>query len=946
MTDLNEGQKRIAASLNGMILVDAGPGTGKTHTMVERYANILCVPEMDPKDVILMTFTNNAATEMKERLEERTSKMEDKYIQTSTFDAFCLEIVLESPESVTEFLGMKERLTRSARLVQNETLNSDYFQNFYTRFIKKYGQRYGDAAALTSSSVQDLYEIIKKLMSRGIMPLPDYEWFGAKSTILEGDKKELLRRLKEKNRDPDFLKTVRDGMKDMSGAVPELLRDKSIRSIPDELIEGVVNEDRRHLMWLVHDVYYEYIRSSISDNRLTFGLVELFALAVLYSDDQARKRFSYRYVMIDEFQDTNELQLKISLLILKEPNLCVVGDWKQGIYGFRNASIENIIDFEGRIRRIREMLNADRKRIGFTIPEVMPYPLVMNYRSSQDVIDAAFATLKIRGKKDEHLDIEMLDSKVTKITAERDDICGNTHIELIQTDTYDDEVLAVLSKIQEYITDPKYVICKKDERRRPRYGDIAILCRKTSLCRAIRDKAEEFGIPAYLQGDVEIMSTREGKLILAWLRYVNNRNDVMGPVAILTDQGYTLAEMETMFGRDGRRDNIPQDIVEQRKTLVRKKRRLNDLITSVFEYHGLNNDITQTIISVLSSAHRESLLTIPDVIRLIEEDIKRSTAYPVDSLLSTQAVTIQTMHKSKGLEYPIVIVAGINQYGAFPMFNRDSSDFKFHELYGIRSAYEYVRSGDYHTVVRSWKWPILKNLIDTNYDEERRLFFVALSRAKQYVTMTAYKPSNFMLAFGENNIRHVKPSLEKLDVKVKDDRSARPAVEKYSKRRTNVSVHDLMDMPVSVGKGDEAGKGTDYGIKVHEAAQLMAAGKKPKEDLEELAEVQRILDSLKGADILTEVDCTLPVGDVMIRGVIDLLAVFPDRVEVHDYKTDVDKSNLERYKVQISVYAHVASSYFNRPAECRIDFVSLRETVKVQPFGMDAIEGIIKNLRT
>ena len=929
--ELNDEQRRIATSLDGFLVVDAGPGTGKTHTIVERYLNILNVKGLDQRDILLMTFTNNAAEEMKERL--KTKAGTEVQIQTSTFSSFCLNVVLESPESVSSFLRMKERLTRNAKLVENETLNLEYFENFYADFIKKNGHKYGNAAALTSFGIRDVYSLIRKLMTMGIMPLPDYEWFGIKG--LEGNLSSLRSRLGVINT-PSLTKSVIDyledhGLDDMGLSAKE--------PMPEEMLDEAVNEPREKLLWLFHDVFYEYLRSSISDNRLTFGMADLFALAVLYGDREARKRSSFRYVMIDEFQDTNELQLKIAMLILKEPNLCVVGDWKQGIFGFRDASIDNITEFGRKIKEIKKELNKGEVRIDINIPIVSEIPLVTNYRSSQTVIDAAFDTLSIKASGSEEIS-ETLLNKITKIKQGREDIGENTGIELYHSETSENEILTVLWKIQDYVTG-NYTICEKGTERQPEYKDIAVLCRSNILSRKIRDKAEELGIPVYLQGDVEVMASREGKLALAWLRYVNNKTDASGQSAILADAGYSLAEMEYFVGT---KNDMPQEYIDQRKILVRKKRRLNDLLTSIFTFYGLNNDMTQAIVSILSSAHRNTLLTISDIIRLIEEDIREVTTYPMDPLLNTEAVTIQTMHKSKGLEYPIVIIAGINDK-SFPLFRGDRSKFRYSPLYGLRSLYDYREADGFHALRNSWKWAVIKKTDSWEYDEERRLFFVAVSRAKQYVTMTCWKPSRFILAFGEGNMIRSNPTLDRISVAKTKRTIPFPAIEPYSKRRINLSVHDLMEIHESIGRGDESGgKGMEYGTKVHEAAHLLASGKRPKEDLDEIPEIERILDSVKAGDILTETECTLPIGNVMVRGVIDMLAIFPDRVEVHDYKTDGDKAFLPKYEVQLSVYALSAGSCFNRPVKCFVDFLSLKETVEIRPLTLEDIEKKVKTL--
>jgi len=411
MSEERNNQDIIAETLNGMILVDAGPGTGKTHTVVKRYLNIISRPDVSPRDVLLLTFTNNAAAEMEERIKKSMSEKgmtdESKLVMAKTFDSFCLSIVLDSPDLVSGFFGFKERLTRDASIQQNKTLNTEYFIRFIDGYLKEHGKEFGDSAIIASEDPLSLMDLISNLMSRGLVPLRT-GWFGNNwQRILEGDTQEVLDRLVERNAvgsrggcenwsilnkindDDCFERPVRVG----NEAVP--LKD----------LEKAARHDRKELFDFIHSVYYEYIRQSIADNHLTFNLVALMAFTVLYSKKSVRDRNSFRYLMVDEFQDTNANQMMISLMILSEPNLCVVGDWKQGIYGFRYVSIENITNFERKAVEYRSFLNEDgNKRVVFSIPEVTPIPLDRNFRSSQQIIDLAYSCMCAKGSDDEEVD--------------------------------------------------------------------------------------------------------------------------------------------------------------------------------------------------------------------------------------------------------------------------------------------------------------------------------------------------------------------------------------------------------------------------------------------------------------------------------------------------------------------------------------------------------------
>lgn len=942
MNDLNPSQKAIAEELDGMIVVDAGPGTGKTHTIVDRFINILRQEDVDTKDVLLLTFTRNAASEMEERIRNRMAGTElfryAKFIQTSTFDSFCYSVVMESPETISRFFRMDEMLTRGATLVENETLNLEYFNDFFDRFMILHPDDYGIQSAIASQNISELYRMINKLMSRGIVPLRN-GWFGGDDgKALKGQCSDVRNILASMNNSPNnagryklssYLcdKFKEDPTFDGTNVVPD-------DPLPEILIENASFDERDDLLSMVHDIYYEYIRSCINDDRLTYGLVASFAFIVLHGDRSVRDRMSVRYLMIDEFQDTNENQLMIALMLLKEPNLCVVGDWKQGIYGFRHVSIDNIIDFENRVVSLRRILNDDITRIPFSIPEVKRLSLDMNYRSSQMIIDAAYRSLYLPATRDEKIPKEYLDENITLISAQRDDIGTDTNIEFVCTASRDEEVKEVVRTIADYVNG-NFIIHDGGIERKAGFGDIAVLCRNTKMCRAVNDAAISAGIPAFMQGDVEIMGTREGKLALAWLKYVNNKNDDWGLGPIMADAGYTLSDMIRL------KNDPPQVFTEMRRSLNRKRRRITDLLSSVFAFYGLNNDITQTIISVISSSHRNSLLTLSDVIGMIEKDIEMGTSYPVDGMLDRKAVTIQTMHKSKGLEYPIVIIAGMDR-SVMPNTVADKSTYTFKDLTGIRCRKDVSSFGDdYHKIVPSWRTLLSECAVSKDYSEERRLLFVAISRAKQYVTfISGPTPSSFFEKLTEGHaLRGAgKGDIKELKIDVVQDTIDPPEITAFSSRRINLGVHDIMR---SIGSfrpdsdTDEfSGKGKEYGNEIHELAHALALGYQVEDERPEIPVIRDILSSVSDADlVLPEEECSLPFNDlnVTLKGIIDLLVVYPDIIEIHDYKTDIDTSYEEEYRIQLSVYAYAASEYFGKPARCILDYVSLERTIDFEP---------------
>jgi len=369
---LNDSQTKLAETRNGMIVVDAGPGTGKTKTIVQRYINIVSQPDVEMRDVLMLTFTNNAAKEMEERIKAGIAASGDSrlmknanLVQARTFDSFCLAVVMDAPEAVSDFFGIDEKLTRSARMVENETVNREDFSRFLDGFLQDRGEDYGDAAIIASDEAGSLLSLINKLMSRGIVPLKG-GWFGLGfERDLIGDTEWLIDQMAEVNERGRTSKLL-NPLKDLADA--GLPVDVDRKRVSPEEIEQAARGSRDELLRFVHDLYYAYIRHMVAENRLTFGLVALFAFTVLYNNESVRDNHRFRYVMIDEFQDTNANQLMMSLMVLSEPNLCAVGDWKQGIYSFRFVSIDNIVYFEDKVVQFRRFLNDDRTRVPFSIP--------------------------------------------------------------------------------------------------------------------------------------------------------------------------------------------------------------------------------------------------------------------------------------------------------------------------------------------------------------------------------------------------------------------------------------------------------------------------------------------------------------------------------------------------------------------------------------------------
>ncbi len=958
MSDLNEAQRRIAETLDGMIVVDAGPGTGKTKTVVDRYVNLISQEDVTPRDVLMLTFTRNAAAEMEERIKgvmaRRDMVKDSKLVQVRTFDAFCLSIVMDSPEEAGTLFGIDERLTHSARLVQNETLNRAFFNRYLDWFLENHGADYDDWAIIADQERMDLYDLINRLMARGIYPVKGRGWFGGDNGAeLYGRTDEVLEMMVKENgpkegKPSNLAATVNKMERELFGIVPRPA-DERVMEVEAQFIQEAAEDDREGLLRMVHDVYFHYIRRSIMEDRLTFGLTAMLAFSILFSNDRVRQHNSFRYVMIDEFQDTNASQLMMTLMILSAPNLCVVGDWKQGIYGFRYVSTENILDFDNRVDWLKRQLNEDRTRVPFRIPLSEKICMEVNYRSSQVIVDGSFDSLLIPCNKHEESSMvpDLIEPKLNRLVADRQSEYGDhCHLRYVSADDREREAEMVARAIRDYIGGEDYIVHSDEGERRMRFGDIAVLCRTGAKCKEVKDYLDQQGIPAFLQGDIEIMSTCEGKLALAWLRYVNNSRDPWGLIPIMTDMGYSMVDCKAALAQDS---EVPREVRDQRRRLYEKRRRVTDLLTTLYSWYGIDNDITQAIINTLSEAHRGSLLTISDLISIIEDDIDAGSksSYPVEMELESDAVRIMTHHKSKGLEFPAVILPYID-VRMMPLTPRDPSVFSFDARLGVRCKRRVIRFDGYAGIYSSWQTALVKSVIPTDYDEERRLMFVAMSRAKQYQTLICGgSPSRFMEGLSTGYV-----TIPDRDISsaVPENRSIpAPDISGYERRTRNIGVHTLMHLETEDGMGgmgdrcEVPGKGMDYGTRVHEEAKDLLFGVPPSGKYPESRYILDNVLSRQGMpgfeNAYAEIECSLPVpsADMILRGVIDLIMVFEDRVEVHDYKTDIGDRFEGEYEFQLSVYGESAERFYGRPVECYIDYVSQGRSKRVDRWSMERI---------
>ncbi|MFW6142593.1 MAG: 3'-5' exonuclease, partial [Candidatus Saliniplasma sp.] len=683
--------------------------------------------------------------------------------------------------------------------------------------------------------------------------------------------------------------------------------------------------DRTDLKQFIHDVYFQYIEYALSRNFMNFSFMMMFAFALLCEDHSLREKVSFEYIMIDEFQDTNEIQFKLSLLLSKNGNICVVGDWKQSIFSFQYASVENIKRFEKRLKEFKEDLNTDETRVSFPAEVQDEIKLKKNFRSTQQIIDFSENALLAKATENEVLDKDSIKSKITKLEAVDNE--GPTEI---SSYVGENENEVILTKITDIVDNEDYLIQDGDTLRKIQYSDIAVLVRTRKSGLELLNKAEEEKVPVAYEGGIELFRRPPALLLLAWLRIVQNLHSKRGWSVILDRAGYNIDEIDKLFDEK----YYPDEMYSFRRSL-KDEQTIGSFAKKVFDKYSMNDAFTDKIIEVLQTTYDNTYLNRENLIDFIVDNIEAKETYEVDSSTEEDVFKIQTIHSAKGLEYPVVIIADITLGGG-----GFGNTIDFTEPIGLRQK-KIFSEEEYSYSYDNWKKHVMSKCLTGDYDEERRLLYVAMTRTENYLLLTAEKGkgSNFFsdLAREPELIEpDINPSLprseDRLELVV--DTASKKAPVKYS-------AHSIVD----VSDEGKTGLGPEYGTKVHNFAEMYISGDKVQPSNVDEENLKNYIDTLKG-ELLTEEVCLLPVDidqrKFLFNGVIDLINIDGDTVKIVDYKTDRDLSSKKEYFKQISIYYHaVKGAYPKRNVNAFLFYTEDGTEVPVDPLTLDEIIDLV-----
>ena len=570
---LNPMQREAVFTTEGPLLVLAGAGSGKTRALTHRVAYLIEEKGVKPWNILAITFTNKAAGEMRERVNQLVDFGADS-VWVSTFHSLCVRIL--------------------RRFIENLGYTTDF--SIYDS---------DDTKTLMKQIFKDLEVNQKVLKERGVLGV-------------------------------------------ISSAKNEMIS-------PEEfLLSAKADGDSR--LQRIGELYMEYQKRLKKNNALDFDDLLVKTVELFQAKQEVLEYYQdrFRYIMVDEYQDTNTVQFKlVSLLAAKYRNICVVGDDDQSIYRFRGANIKNILSFEE------------------TFPGAKVIKLEQNYRSTKMILDSANEVIKNNsGRKDKTLWTE-------NEVGER----------------------PVFREFGSSFDEAEWVVRDIVKKGGP-WKDYAILYRTNAQSRLFEEKCIAYNLPYRLVGGVNFYQRKEIKDILCYLKTIANGRDDLAVQRIINVPKRGIGAMSVarvnMFamendmsfyealervqavpgiGKAALKIGVFTDQIGEFRKMLREEKTIKDVIEAVLEKTGYREELKEEgeveaesrlenieelinkAVSYWESADEPSLSEFLEEVALVAD---------IDSMdESEDRIILMTLHSAKGLEFPYVYLVGMED-GLFP----------------------------------------------------------------------------------------------------------------------------------------------------------------------------------------------------------------------------------------------------------------------------------------
>lgn len=609
---LNEQQELAMREIKGAVLVTAGAGSGKTRLLTQRIAYLIKENNVDPYNILAITFTNKATNEMKTRVADIIGE--------------------NSPIWISTIHGMCAKILRSGI----NLLGGNYNQNF------------------SIYNADDSLKLIKQIVSNNTSK----------------DKKDDE---EDSKKDDPIIKQIANHLSNMKNQDVSIAQYKLNNAFISD-IDKITN------------YMQQYADALKSNNAVDFDDLIVLTLKLLREQEEVRNYYldRFQYILVDEFQDTSTIQYGlIKLLASKHKNIFAVGDEDQCIYGWRGANIKNIQNF---------IKDFDGCKI---------FKLEENYRSTKNILNLAN---KLISNNQERIVKNLFTS--------------NGDGEPVYYRCFDKD-----KDEAEFVAQQIYMLHKQGYE----YKDMAVLMRLNALSRKFEDDFLKYNIPYHIYGGIKFYDRLEIKNMLSYLKIISNPFDNTSFISAMnfpkrgigavtlskmleTANNYNLSLYELCSNLDlcvGLTANVKAKIKQFYDIILsikeyEKENSLRDTIDYVFKQSGIkelykskteeNMNRTLNVNNLIISAEEfEDSVDSPTLSSYLESITLISDA---DNGDEESSVSISTVHAVKGLEFKVVFIVGLEQK----------------------------------------VFPIIRD--DTEIEEERRLMYVAITRAKERLYLT------------------------------------------------------------------------------------------------------------------------------------------------------------------------------------------------------------------
>lgn len=709
LTALNKEQRKAVIHPTGPLLIIAGAGTGKTKVITHRIAHLITSKLARPEEILAVTFTEKAANEMEERV-DRLIPYSYSFVEICTFNSFGERVLRNYGHELGYYLDFK---------LLDEVEQAIFFRENLFRLPLRF---YRPLSSPTRH-IQELLAAIRRLKQEDIRP-EEYLAFARKSKNAAGDEAELE------------------------------------------------TASKHHEVALVYKKYQKLLKSA---GMIDFEDQVVLAMELFRTRPSIRKEFQerYKYILVDEFQDTNYIQFEmLQLLSGTHRNITVVGDDDQSIFRFRGASLSNILNF----RRI--------------YPEAVSIVINKNYRSTQDILDAAYRL--IRHNNPDRLEVsERIDKSLQAIKKAK-----KKNVHMLQFDTLSSETDRIADIIQEKVKQGAV------------YKDFAILVRRNADADLYLRALNTHEIPFRFSGSRGLYSKDEIRVLLAFIQVVTDFEDsrslfYLAQSAIYQMPVYDLTLITNYAHKKNRSLHEVFKSISRGRILAGISAAAVDIVKKIFSdlLYYIKLSARQNAGQVLyaffeRSGYLKSLIEQKDIaaelkiknIRIFFDKVKNySDLTDNDSLyafaghlgllrqvgdnpataeadMEEDAVSVLTVHKAKGLEFPVVFLVSLIADRYPGTIRREKipvpDDLLKDKLLGVEQALQ--RLGP-----------------ESHTREERRLFYVGMTRAKESLYLT------WAQDYGLQRRKKVSPFvLEALDLRELPERVVRSSVleeiKKYS----------------------------------------------------------------------------------------------------------------------------------------------------------------------